>query len=323
MFKNILITGGAGYIGSHIAEILIKDKKKVFLLDNLSTGHKKLINRKSKFFLSDIRKINKTREIVKKYKIDSIIHLAAALSVGESQKKPKKYESINVKGTKKILQAIKKSKVSNFIFSSTCAVYQDGLSKVSENSKLKPTSVYGKTKLKGEKIIKNFCKKNKINYGILRYFNVAGASQSGKIGQINKGDQLFKNLSVELQKKKPVFKIYGNNYDTKDGTCIRDYIHVVDIANIHLKVLNKISNNKSLILNCGYSHGISVNDVINSFKKNTKKKIKVKIIKKRKGDMAKIISDTSKLKKLIKWRPKFNNLDLIVKSCINWENKKN
>ncbi len=272
MFKNILITGGAGYIGSHIAEILIKDKKKVFLLDNLSTGHKKLINRKSKFFLSDIRKINKTREIVKKYKIDSIIHLAAALSVGESQKKPKKYESINVKGTKKILQAIKKSKVSNFIFSSTCAVYQDGLSKVSENSKLKPTSVYGKTKLKGEKIIKNFCKKNKINYGILRYFNVAGASQSGKIGQINKGDQLFKNLSVELQKKKPVFKIYGNNYDTKDGTCIRDYIHVVDIANIHLKVLNKISNNKSLILNCGYSHGISVNDVINSFKKNTKKK---------------------------------------------------
>ena len=205
MFKNILITGGAGYIGSHIAEILIKDKKKVFLLDNLSTGHKKLINRKSKFFFSDIRKINKTREIVKKYKIDSIIHLAAALSVGESQKKPKKYESINVEGTKKILEAIKTSKVRNFVFSSTCAVYQDGLSKVSERSKLKPSSVYGKTKLKGEKIIKDFCKKNKINYGILRYFNVAGASQSGKIGQINKGDQLFKNLSVELQKKKTNF----------------------------------------------------------------------------------------------------------------------
>ena len=205
MFKNILITGGAGYIGSHIAEILIKDKKKVFLLDNLSTGHKKLINRKTKFFLSDIRKINKTREILKKYKIDSVIHLAAALSVGESQKKPKKYESINVEGTKKILEAIKRSKVRNFVFSSTCAVYQDGLSKVSESSKLKPSSVYGKTKLKGEKIIKNFCKKNKINYGILRYFNVAGASQSGKIGQINKGDQLFKNLSLELQKKKTNF----------------------------------------------------------------------------------------------------------------------
>ena len=272
MFKNILITGGAGYIGSHIAEILIKDKKKVFLLDNLSTGHKKLINHKTKFFLSDIRKINKTREIVKKYKIDSIIHLAAALSVGESQKKPKKYESINVEGTKKILEAIKTSKVRNFIFSSTCAVYQDGLSKVSERSKLKPSSVYGKTKLKGEKIIKNFCKKNKINYGILRYFNVAGASQSGKIGQINKGDQLFKNLSVELQKKKPIFKIYGGDYDTEDGTCIRDYIHVVDIANIHLKVLKKICNNKSIILNCGYSKGVSVNEVIESFKKNTKKK---------------------------------------------------
>ena len=322
MFKNILITGGAGYIGSHIAEILIKDKKKVFLLDNLSTGHKKLINRKTKFFLSDIRKINKTREIVKKYKIDSIIHLAAALSVGESQKKPKKYESINVEGTKKILEAIKTSKVRNFVFSSTCAVYQDGLSKVSERSKLKPSSVYGKTKLKGEKIIKNFCKKNKINYGILRYFNVAGASQSGKIGQINKGDQLFKNLSLELQKKKPIFKIYGDNYDTEDGTCIRDYIHVVDIANIHLKVLKKICKNKSIILNCGYSRGVSVNEVIASFKKNTKKEIKTKIIKKRKGDMAKIISDSSKLKRFIKWKPKFNNLDTIVKSCIDWENKK-
>ena len=322
MFKNILITGGAGYIGSHIAEILIKDKKKVFLLDNLSTGHKKLINRKTKFFLSDIRKINKTREIVKKYKIDSIIHLAAALSVGESQKKPKKYESINVEGTKKILEAIKRSKVRNFVFSSTCAVYQDGLSKVSERSKLKPSSVYGKTKLKGEKIIKNFCKKNKINYGILRYFNVAGASQSGKIGQINKGDQLFKNLSLELQKKKPIFKIYGDNYDTEDGTCIRDYIHVVDIANIHLKVLKKIQKNKSIILNCGYSRGVSVNEVIASFKKNAKKEIKTRIIKKRKGDMAKIISDSSKLKRFIKWKPKFNNLDVIVKSCIDWENKK-
>ena len=322
MFKNILITGGAGYIGSHIAEILIKDKKKVFLLDNLSTGHKKLINHKTKFFLSDIRKINKTREIVKKYKIDSIIHLAAALSVGESQKKPKKYESINVEGTKKILEAIKTSKVRNFVFSSTCAVYQDGLSKVSERSKLKPSSVYGQTKLKGEKIIKDFCKKNKINYGILRYFNVAGASQSGKIGQINKGDQLFKNLSLELQKKKPIFKIYGDNYDTEDGTCIRDYIHVVDIANIHLKVLKKICKNKSIILNCGYSRGVSVNEVIASFKKNTKKEIKTKIIKKRKGDMAKIISDSSKLKRFIKWKPKFNNLDTIVKSCIDWENKK-
>ena len=323
MLKNILITGGAGYIGSHIAEILIKDKKKVFLLDNLSTGHRKLINKKTKFFLSDIRKINKTREIVRKYKIDSIIHLAAALSVGESQKKPKKYVSINVEGTKKILQAIKKSKVRNFIFSSTCAVYQDGLSKVSESSKLKPSSVYGKTKMEGEKIIKNFCKKNKINYGILRYFNVAGASESGKTGQINKGDQLFKNFSVELQKKKPTFKIYGDDYDTVDGTCIRDYIHVVDIANIHLKVLKKICNNKSIILNCGYSRGVSVKEVIESFKRNTNKEIKVKIIKKRKGDMAKIISNTSKLKRFIKWKPKFNNLDVIVKSCIDWENKKN
>ena len=151
---------------------------------------------------------------------------------------------------------------------------------------------------------------------------MAGASLSGKIGQINKGDQLFKNLAVELKRKKPIFKIYGDDYKTKDGTCIRDYIHVVDIAEIHFKVLVKINqSNNSIILNCGYSKGISVKDVVERFKKNTKKKVSVKILKKRKGDMAKIIANSTKLKKYINWKPKFNNLNLIVKSCIKWEEK--
>ena len=322
MFKNILITGGAGYIGSHIAEILIKDKKKVFLLDNLSTGHKKLINHKTKFFLSDIRKINKTREIVKKYKIDSIIHLAAALSVGESQKKPKKYESINVEGTKKILEAIKRSKVRNFVFSSTCAVYQDGLSKVSESSKLKPSSVYGKTKLKGEKIIKNFCKKNKINYGILRYFNVAGASQSGKIGEIgNKNDRLIKNFAKQYFKKNPKINIYGSNYSTKDGTCVRDYIHVSDLADIHYKCYRYLKKySKSNVFNCGYEMGYSVLQIAKIFKK-IKKNLQINFKKRRIGDVGQVFSNTSKFQKLIGWRPKYNNINKILMSSIKWEKK--
>ena len=320
MIKKILVTGGAGYIGAHVSELLIKQKKQVFIADDLSTGYKKLINRKSKFFHCDILNENKIKKIIKENKIDSVIHLAAALSVGESQKKPKKYFRINVKGTKKLLNAVKGSKIKNFIFSSTCAVYKDGLSRVSERSKLKPTSVYGKTKLMSEKLIIKFCKKNKINYGILRFFNVAGASPSGKIGQINKGDQLFKNLSVEVFKKKPKFRIYGSNYKTSDGTCIRDYIHVSDIAEIHSKVLAKIHKlNKSGIFNCGYSKGKSVKDVINEFKKNTAKKITIQKLSKRKGDMAMIIANTQKLKKFIKWRPRYNKLSLIVKSCIKWE----
>ena len=167
------------------------------------------------------------------------------------------------------------SDLRNIIFSSTCAVYKDGFSKVNENTQIKPTSVYGKTKIKCEQLIKKFCTKNKLNFGILRYFNVAGASSSGKLGQINKGDQLFKNLSLEVLKKKPIFKIYGTNYKTNDGTCVRDYIHVSDIANIHFKVLKKIDKlNVSKILNCGYGQGISVNNVINEFKKYANNNLK-------------------------------------------------
>ena len=322
MVKNILITGGAGYIGSHTTEILIKNKKKVFIVDNLSTGFKRLINKNAKFFRTNILNKNKIKKIINQYNIDSVIHLAAVLSVGESEKNPKKYKKINVEGTKKLLEAIKDTKVKNLIFSSTCAVYKDGFKKVSEKTKTYPTSVYGNTKLKCEKIIKIFSKRNKLNYGILRYFNVAGASASGKIGQINKGDQLFKNLSLEVQKKMPVFKIYGSKYKTKDGTCIRDYIHVSDISEIHYKVLMKIDKyNTSTILNCGYGKGISVKDTVNEFQKYANKNLKILEFPNRKGDMVKVIGDNSKLRRFIKWKPKFNNLSKIVKSCILWEKK--
>ena len=281
-----------------------------------------MINKKAKFILGDISNRHIIKKILKSHKIDSVIHLAAVLSVGESQKKPNKYKRINIDGTKRLLLSINNSNVKNIIFSSTCAVYKDGLDRVSENSKLKPTSVYGKTKLIGEKLIKKFCKRNRINYGILRFFNVAGASPTGKIGQINKGDQLFKNLSLELNKRYPVFKVYGDDYNTKDGTCIRDYIHVSDIAKIHYEVLKKINKiNNSVIFNCGYSKGISVKEVIEAFKKNTRKKIIVRILKRRKGDMAKITANSSKLRKFIRWKPKYDNLNKIVKSCLYWEKR--
>ena len=276
MIKNILVTGGAGYIGSHVCEVLTKHKKNVFIVDDLSTGFKKLINKNCTFFNCNILDKKKIKKIIYNNNIDSIIHLAAALSVGESQKKPKKYLKINVKGTKNILDAIRGSKIKNIIFSSTCAVYRDGLSKVNEKSELKPKSIYGKTKLKGEKLIRSFCKKNKLNYGILRFFNVAGASLGGKIGQISRGDQLFKNLSVEINKKKPNFKIYGTDYKTKDGSCIRDFIHVSDIAEIHYLILKKIDKlNISKILNCGYNKGTSVIEVAKEFKKQSSKKVEI------------------------------------------------
>jgi UDP-glucose 4-epimerase len=323
MVRNILITGGAGYIGSHITEILLKKNKKVFLIDNLSTGHRKLINKKAKFFKLNIHNKNRIKKIIKKYKIDSILHLAAHLIIGEGQKKPKKYFKNNVLGTQKLLEACKKTTVKNFIFSSTAAIYKEGQYKVTENSLIKPKSIYGKTKIKAESLIKNFSKKNKINYGILRYFNIAGSSPSGKIGLINKkSDHLFKNFSIELMKKKPKLKIYGTDYKTKDGSCIRDFIHVSDIAEIHYLVLEKINKlNTSKILNCGYNKGTSVMEVAKEFKRQSSKKVDIVYANKRKNDLIKIIASNDKLKRFIKWRPKFNNLTKIVNSCIVWEKK--
>ncbi len=320
--NNILVTGGAGYIGSHIVEQLIRIKKNVFIIDNLSTGYRKLINKKANFFLCDIKNFKKIDEIIKKNNISSIIHLAASLSVAESEKKPKKYYLNNILGTKNIIKSCKQNNVKNLIFSSTCAVYKDKMKIVRETSKLRPKSVYGKTKLQGEKLIKKTLKKTKINYAILRYFNVAGASQTGKIGQISKGDQLFKNLSLTSIKNKPKISIYGNNYNTKDGTCIRDYIHVSDIAKIHLLVLKKINKNgQSITLNCGYGKGISVLEAVKEFQRQNKKKISISIKKRRKGDMEEIIADNSKLKNFIKWKPKTDSLKKIVNSCLKWEKK--
>ena len=320
--RNILVTGGAGYIGSHVSEILIKNKKKVFIVDNLSTGYKKLLNKKAKFFKLDILNIKKIREIITKNKIDSVIHLAANLIIAEGERYPKKYYRNNVIGTKNLLKACENTSIKNFVFSSTAAIYQDGQYKVNENSIIKPKSIYGKTKIKAEKLIQLFCKKNGVNYGILRYFNIAGASPSGKIGLINKSDHLFKNFSRELMKKRPVLKIYGNNYNTKDGSCIRDFIHVSDIAEIHFKVLEKINKlKKSKILNCGYNKGTSVLEVAIEFKKQTFKKVKILITKRRKGDLVKIIASNGQLLKFTKWKPRFNNLNKIVKSCLEWEKR--
>ena len=320
--ENILITGGAGYIGAHIAEILVKKKKKIIIVDNLSTGIRKLINKKAKFYKVDILNTKKINQIIINNKINSVIHLAASLSIGIGEKYPKLYYKNNVFGTKSILSACKNTSVKNFIFSSTAAVYKDKQKVVNEQSKILPKSVYGKTKLKAEKLIISNCKKIKINYAILRYFNVCGASLSGKIGLITKGDHLFKNLSVALMKKKPIIKIYGNDYNTHDGSAIRDYIHVSDLADVHLKILKKISETmKSIIVNCGYYKGISVKEAVNEFKKQSKKKINILFKKRRPGDMEVIIANNTKLKKLIKWQPRYNKLSTIVQSCIEWEKK--
>ena len=316
---TILITGGAGYIGSNLARSLIKKKIKVCIIDDLSESNRSLLPKEAKFFKCNILNTKKIRYIVKKYKISSVFHLAAKIKVPESEIKPEKYFLNNFIGTVKLLEAIKNTTVKNFIFSSTCAVYGNQQI-VNEKSMIQPTSIYGESKYLAERYIVSFAKKTNLKYAILRYFNVCGAEQKIKHGQIKKNGQLFKNLALEAIKKKPCVKIFGINFKTKDGTCERDYIHVSDISQIHylsLKYLN--SNEKNLLLNCGYGNNYSVKKIISLFQKVSKKDFIVQIEKRRKGDVKSIKTKNYKLKKILKFNPKYNNIYKIVKSCIDWE----
>tara|TARA_A100001011_G_scaffold345415_1_gene381094 strand:+ start:4627 stop:5601 length:975 start_codon:yes stop_codon:yes gene_type:complete len=320
---NILVTGGAGYIGSHITEQLVNSYN-IIIVDNLVTGYKRLINKKAIFIKADLKNKKYLKKIIFENRIDAIIHLAAYLNVSEAENNKKKYFENNVIGTLNLIKACKNSNVKNIIFSSSCSVYGNINGSVKETAKTNPQGYYAYTKLKGEQIIKKYSKKFNYNYCILRYFNVAGASKSGKIGQIEKSHgQLIKNLAIAALCSKSKVNIYGKNYQTGDGTCIRDYIHVSDLADIHLKLLkNKKINNKPLIVNCGYGKGYSVKEVVDIFK-SIKKNVVVSYKRRRRGDIDQIFANTQKLKKILNWKPKFNNIKEIILSSIKWEKKIN
>ena len=326
--NNILITGGAGYIGSHIVEQLTKIRgNNVFIYDNLITGSKTLISKKAKFIKGDVKNKKHLQQTILKNNIHSIIHLAALLNVSNAETNKKKYYDNNIMGTRNIVDSIKNSLVKNIIFSSSCSIYGNIIGAVSENKKPNPKGYYAYTKYEGEKIIKKFSKKYNYNYSILRYFNVAGASSSKKIGEIELSHgHLIKNLAIQSLKKKPIVKIYGSNYNTKDGTCIRDYIHVSDLARIHIKALKIIkSKNNSFIVNCGIGKGYSVKQIVNIFLK-IRKNVRVVFLPRRKGDVAQVFSSTKKFKRIFKWKSKFKNIDQIISSSFIWEkiyNRKN
>jgi UDP-glucose 4-epimerase len=319
---NILVTGGAGYIGGHITEQLIDRKYNVIILDNLKTGHKRQINQKANFIKGDINNKKLVNNIIKRQNIQTIIHLAAYSNVSEAERNKLEYKINNIQGTQNLIFACKNSNVRNFIFSSSCSIYGSVEESINERAKPNPQGYYAYTKFKGEELIKKYSKKYKYKYAILRYFNVAGASNSGLIGEIEHSHgHLIKNIAIQSLKKKPIINIFGNDYPTKDGTCVRDYIHVSDLADIHIKGLNYLDNNKkSFILNCGYGKGYSVQEIVTIFKK-IKKNLTIQYQKRRFGDVAQVYSNTKKLNQLLQWKPKYNNMHQIIKSAIDWEKK--
>lgn len=321
--KSVLVTGGAGYIGSKIVSDLIKNKFQVIIIDNLSTGSRYLINKGARFYKYDISNSKKINKIIMKFKVDSVIHCAASTNVNESEKNPRKYYINNVKKNEIFLSSLKNTSVKNIVYSSTCAVYGKVKKKVNEKSRLKPLNYYGKTKVLAEKLIIKYSERYNLNYAILRFFNVGGSDLKNNIGSFQNNNQILKNFSKVVIQKKFEVQIFGKNYNTLDGTCIRDFIHLSDLSRIHLLILNKINTNKaSYILNCGYGRGFSILKIARIFEKIIKKKLLKKYLPRRKGDIPYMVADNQKLKKVLNFKKKFDIHD-IVKSSLKWELKIN
>ncbi|MDC0057588.1 UDP-glucose 4-epimerase GalE [Pelagibacteraceae bacterium] len=320
---NILLTGGAGYIGSHVVFSLLDNGHKVTVIDNLSTGHKKILPKKINFFDCNINEKHRIKEILQSSNFDILMHFAGFIKVEESVSNPKKYFENNTDNAISLFETCLENNLNNIIFSSTAAIYGNPKENkpISENELLKPLNPYGKSKMKTENyLVKN---KKKINSIILRYFNVAGADNQLRTGLVcEEATHLIKIISeVAVGKRKKIF-IYGNDYKTTDGTTIRDYIHVSDLADIHVKTAEYLlQNRESNIFNCGYGIGYSVLDVINKANNITNGKIKFEISNRRPGDAEKLVSDVEKINKHLKWTPKYNNLETIIHSSINWEKK--
>ena len=322
--KNILLTGGAGYIGSHVANLLLDQGFNVTIIDNLITGNKKVVPKKSKLFICDISEKAKVTEIINNNSFDIVMHFAGLIRVDQSIKNPKLYDIANYKKGKIFFNTCIKNNLKNIIFSSTASIYgNNSLKKISEKNVLNPISPYAKSKLNLEKFLIKKSKTNNIKFIILRYFNVAGADKKLRTGLIAKSStNLIKVLCEIAIGKRKSFNINGNNYETKDGTPIRDFIHVSDLAEIHLLVAKYlIKNKKSQIFNCGYGKGFSVQEVLEKMNQIIKKKISTNIGPRRDKDIMISIADTKKINKYIKWKPKFNNLDYILKTAYEWEKK--
>jgi len=324
---KILVTGGAGYIGSHVVKQLGEQTDhEITVLDNLVTGFQESVLY-GDFIEADLSDFDRIEEIIKDGNYDAVIHFAASLVVPESVEKPLKYYLNNTANTANLIKQCVHYGVNKFIFSSTAAVYGEPapeLIPVTEESLVAPINPYGSSKLMSETVLKDTAfAYDDFNYIALRYFNVAGASVDGKIGQSTKNATLLIKVAAEtaLGKREKMY-IFGDDYPTEDGTCIRDYIHVEDLASAHIRALEHLEEGKEGgVFNCGYGHGFSVKEVLETMKKVSGVDFPVEIRERRAGDPAILISDNSKIREVMHWTPKYDDLELICKTGLEWEKK--
>lgn len=318
---RILVTGGAGYIGSHVVKALGERGHDVLTYDNLSYGHKEAVLY-GQLVVGDLSDTNRLRDVFDGFRPEAIMHFAALIVVPESIREPLRYYANNFCNSLNLLNICLEKGVNKFIFSSTAAVY--GIPEkipVNEEAPLKPINPYGMSKVMVENALSDISKISDFRYVSLRYFNVAGADPLARIGQWREDATHLITVAVRTSLgKKPFLEIFGTDYPTPDGTCIRDYIHVEDLSEAHLIALDYLLNGgTSDIFNCGYGHGYSVKEVVEVVKRVTGVNFKVIETDRREGDPPELIADSSKLRRAMNWKPRYNNLEYIVRTAYEWE----
>lgn len=317
----ILVTGGAGYIGSHVVRQLGTQNERIVVLDNLSTGFSEAVLC-GELVVGDVGDMTLVKKILKQHNIDSVLHFAANTVVPESVADPLKYYANNTCQTRNLIQACVEAQVKHFIFSSTAAVYGDVREPgVVETDPTDPINPYGRSKLMSEWILRDTAIATSLRTVILRYFNVAGADPQGRIGQSTaNATHLIKVACEAALGKRDSITVYGSDYPTRDGTGIRDYIHVEDLASAHLDALTYLrKGGKSDTFNCGYGKGYSVKEVLQAVERVHKDKFTIRNAGRRPGDSAEVVADSAKIQRTLGWTPRFDDLDEIVRSALNWE----
>lgn len=317
----VLVCGGAGYIGSHVVRELLESKIETVVIDSLECGHIESIKDCKNFYKGNIGDKELLSQIFSKHNIDSVMHLCAYIEVGESVKDPAKYYFNNVSNSITLLNSMIKANIKNFIFSSTAAVYGEPENiPLEEDSRKNPTNPYGDSKLALEKILSWYTKAYNFNYVALRYFNASGAHPNGDIGEDHHPEShlIPLILQVPLGKRESI-KIFGNDYPTPDGTCLRDYIHVCDLALAHIEAMKYLkSGGKSLSCNLGNGNGFSVKEVIDIARKVTGHSIPAETVPRREGDSSELIASSELAKKVLGWTPKTTSLETIIETAWKW-----
>ena len=326
---TILVTGAAGYIGSHFTHRFLKkiDDENIVAIDDLSCGHKGLLpanldNRVS-FYKEDIGNFPAIQDILKKHKVDTVVHFASSIFVGESEKDPFTYYKNNVCNTIELLRCMNSVGVNNLVFSSSCAIYgAPEVLPLDENHKQAPISIYGQTKMMVEQVLEALYRTTPISYIALRYFNDAGAEENNTIGEChNPETHLIPNVLKALKGDLSEFAIYGNDYDTPDGTCIRDYVHINDLADAHMAAVSLLRSGSGRCnhgINLGTGIGASVKEIIDLCAKTSGKTARSKIFPRREGDPPILVADYQKAKELLGWTPVYS-LERIIETAWNWE----